>query len=110
LLEDTRKPAKELVLEKKQVIIDGRKCNEEDHSKRDHIHTYGLESSSTPAQSELLVCPDCMLILLYGIPEGLSQAGISCSALCRNIMSPVRSYELSSPPNNLMVVSKTLAS
>jgi hypothetical protein len=32
VLEDTRKPAKELVLEKKQVTIDGRKCNEEDHS------------------------------------------------------------------------------
>jgi hypothetical protein len=32
LLEDTRKPTKELVLEKKQVTIHGRKCNEEDHS------------------------------------------------------------------------------
>jgi hypothetical protein len=32
LLKDTRKPAKEMVLEKKQVTIDGRKRNEEDHS------------------------------------------------------------------------------
>jgi hypothetical protein len=57
LLWIARNPAKELILVKKQVTIDGRKWNEEIHcisQDRSRTYIYGLESNSTPAQPGLL--------------------------------------------------------
>lgn len=59
----------------------------------------------TPAHRGLCAFPYAKLILLYGIPEGVFQAGSNLSAISiafsRKILSPERSYALRSPPKTL---------
>lgn len=59
----------------------------------------------TPAHMGLCAFPYAKLILLYGIPEGVFQAGSNLSAISlafsRKTSSPERSYVLRSPPKTL---------
>lgn len=62
-------------------------------------------SELTPVQWGLCAFPYAKLIKVYGIPEGVFQAGSNLSAISlafsRKTLSPERSYALRSPPKTL---------